>query len=69
MDRDRGFRLELKAPDPADTTAAADFNTVQHAIWHFMTERGVDGTYGRQLWGRLRAQGLVEVDAIGWVTL
>ena len=63
------FDWSSKAPDPADTTAAADFNKVQHAIWHFMTERGVDGTYGRQLWGRLRAHGLVEVDAVGRVSM
>jgi len=63
------FDWSSKAPDPADTTAAADFNKVQHAISHFMTERGVDGTYGRQLWGRLRAHGLVEVDAVGRVTM
>ena len=34
-----------------------------------MTERGVDGAYGRQLWGRLRAHGLVEVDAVGRVSM
>src|SRR5215216_2086681 len=63
------FDWSSRAPDPADTTAAADFNKVQHAISHFMTERGVDGTYGRQLWGRLRSHGLLEVDAVGRVSM
>jgi SAM-dependent methyltransferase len=63
------FDWSSRAPDPTDRTAAADFNKVQHAIWHFMTERGVNGTYGRQLWGRLRAHGLVEVDAVGRVSM
>jgi SAM-dependent methyltransferase len=63
------FDWSSLAPDPTDSTAAADFSKVQHAIRHFMTERGVDGTYGRQLWGRLRSHGLVEVDAVGRVTM
>jgi SAM-dependent methyltransferase len=63
------FDWSSKAPDPTDTKAAADFSKVHDAIDHFMTERGVDGTYGRQLWGRLRAHGLVEVDAVGRVTM
>jgi hypothetical protein len=43
------FDWSSKAPDPTDTTAAADFSKVHDAMNHFMTKRGVDGTYGRQL--------------------
>jgi SAM-dependent methyltransferase len=63
------FDWSSKAPDPADTTAAADFSKIHDAMNDFMTERGVDGTYGRQLWGLLRSHGLVEVDAVGRVTM
>jgi ubiquinone/menaquinone biosynthesis C-methylase UbiE len=63
------FDWSSRALDPTDITAAAEFNKVQHAIWQFMTERGVDGTYGRQLWRRLRSHGLVEVDAVGRVSM
>jgi ubiquinone/menaquinone biosynthesis C-methylase UbiE len=63
------FDWSSKAPDPTDSTAAACFNKVHGAMDHFMIERGVDGAYGRQLWGRLRAHGLVEVGAVGRVTM
>jgi SAM-dependent methyltransferase len=63
------FDWSARAPDPTDTTAAVAYNKVHHAIDHVMAERGADGTYGRQLWGRLRAHGLVEVDAVGRVTM
>jgi SAM-dependent methyltransferase len=63
------FDWKSRAPDPTDPKAAAAYSKVHDAANDYMTQRGVDGTYGRQLWGRLRAQGLVDVDAVGEVTM
>lgn len=63
------FDWSSRAPDPADPTAAAAYRKVHDAMDTFMIQRGSDATYGRRLWGRLRAQGLVDVDAVGQVTM
>lgn len=54
---------------PATATAMPVYSNVQNAVWHLMTQRGTDGFYGRQLWGRLRTQGLLEVEAEGRVCM
>lgn len=54
---------------PATTAAVPVYSNVQNAVWRLMTERGTDGFYGRQLWGRLRALGLIEVEAEGRVCM
>jgi SAM-dependent methyltransferase len=56
-------------PDPAEFPALALFRRVGSALQRVMTERGADGTYGRQLWWRLRAHGLVDVGAEGRVSI
>jgi SAM-dependent methyltransferase len=63
------FDWSAMGPDPRDAAAAARFEPVQQAMWRLITERGGDGTYGRQLWGRLRAAGLTDVDAEGTVRM
>lgn len=55
--------------DPNDAATAARFDPVQQAMWRLITERGGDGTYGRQLWGRLRAARLTDVGAEGTVRM
>lgn len=55
--------------DPNDVATAARFNPVQHAMWRLITEHGGDGTYGRQLWARFRAAGLIDVAAEGTVSM
>jgi SAM-dependent methyltransferase len=54
---------------PATASAVPVYSNVQNAVWRLMTERGTDGYYGRQLWGRLRALGLLEVEAEGRVCM
>ncbi len=54
---------------PATATVVPLYSKVQNALHRLMAERGTDGFYGRQLWGLLRAQGLVEVEAEGRVCM
>jgi SAM-dependent methyltransferase len=63
------FDWSSRAPDPGDPRAAAEYSKVHDAMDDFMISRGNDATYGRRLWGLLRAQRLVDVNAVGQVTM
>lgn len=55
-------------PDPALGTGEVLPKT-QVALWRLLEDRGVDISYGRRVFGRLRAHGLVDVGAEGRVAM
>jgi ubiquinone/menaquinone biosynthesis C-methylase UbiE len=66
-DFDRNF-MDFGYPTP-DAEAAALYQKMQAALGQLMEARGVDPTWGRSLYRRLRAHGLVNLGMEGYVAV